>query len=206
MSQTKIDRSFPQKTQAISDYQLARIVAAALHTDFGANASAVKKIGLLTKANLRTVKNWYDGVNAPSAAHLLQLARSSPSIMKFMFEQLGEKDLWRRYHGFSFKKDPHAGIIDNERIDTESTIYSAESCTINVTVALTVAGKLNQRQLWFLGYLQQNRQVKADNIVSQWQVSSRTARADVAGLVETGMIQFVGANRTGKYILVSSPS
>jgi hypothetical protein len=61
MSQSKKDRLFPVKPQAISDDELAKIVASALRHDFGDSTSAIKRIGQLTNANLRAIKNWYRG-------------------------------------------------------------------------------------------------------------------------------------------------
>jgi hypothetical protein len=61
MSQSKKDQLFPIKPKAISDDELAQIVASALRQDFGDTPSAVKRIGQLTNANLRAIKNWYRG-------------------------------------------------------------------------------------------------------------------------------------------------
>jgi len=90
MSQSKMDRSFPV---GISEEELAKVVAAALRRDFGEGASSVKRIGQLTHANLRAIRNWYEAKNAPSSTHLLLLARSSHSILKFILEQVGGDNL-----------------------------------------------------------------------------------------------------------------
>ena len=45
MSQPKKDKLFPIKLRAISDDELAKIVASALRQDFGEMTSAVKQIG-----------------------------------------------------------------------------------------------------------------------------------------------------------------
>lgn len=71
--------------------------------------------------------------------------------------------------------------------------------TINVSVNLGLAGKLNQRQLWFLGELQNHKEVRAEDIATAWEVALRTAKRDVAGLSAAGMIRFVGARKTGWY-------
>jgi hypothetical protein len=47
---------------------------------------------------------------------------------------------------------------------------------------------LNQRQLWFLGLVQQGYQVKAADIASFWGVSSRTAKYDMADLVRLRLV------------------
>lgn len=69
------------------------MVASALRHDYGDLPSAVKQIGLQTGANLRAIRNWYEGRHAPSSIHLLRLARSSPQILQLVLEQVGGAEL-----------------------------------------------------------------------------------------------------------------
>jgi hypothetical protein len=78
-------------------------------------------------------------------------------------------------------------------------IYPERNFVINVTLHPAVTGKLNPRQLWFLGLLQRHHKIKADDIASTWNVSTRTAQADIAGLVAAGLVHLVGARKTGWY-------
>ena len=63
---------------------------------------------------------------------------------------------------------------------------------------------VNERQRWFMEQLQRGGQVKAEDIVSQWQVSLATAKRDIASLREKELIEFVGAAKTGSYRLKTS--
>lgn len=202
MSFSKVDQFFPIKPRAISDAELARIVASALRQDYGDSPSAIKRIGKLTGANLRAIKNWYEARNAPSSGHLLLLARSSTTLLQFVLKQIGGEDLW---DAFSLL---NAGI-KNERIpqkreeeSPENEVYSAEFCTIKVSIDPKVVWNLNQRQLWFLGILQQGGSPKAEDIVSTWKVSLRAARYDVGELAKAKLVRFVGSKKKGKYEVV----
>lgn len=63
---------------------------------------------------------------------------------------------------------------------------------------------VNERQRWFMEQLQRGGQVKAEDIMSQWQVSLATAKRDIASLRENGLVEFVGAAKTGSYRLKTS--
>jgi Fic family protein len=81
----------------------------------------------------------------------------------------------------------------------KTKIYSVSSVTINVTLPLTQASNLNQRQLWFLGRVQQGLTSKADDIEAAWGVTLRTAKRDIAGLIDLQLIRFSGARKNGRY-------
>ena len=193
MSHVKKDRSFPIKPRAISDDELAQIVAAALRHDFGDMASAVKRIGQLTNANLRAIKNWYEARNAPSSGHLLLLARSSPSILKFILEQIGGEDLWDAFqllshHALTSAHEPETSVFSDGN--------SAENVPINVPLK-----SMNERQRWFLILLRRKNKARAEDIASHFDVALKTAKRDIQALKDMSRIRFVGARKTGRYEL-----
>lgn len=63
---------------------------------------------------------------------------------------------------------------------------------------------VNERQRWFMAQLQRGGQVKAEDIVGQWQVSLATAKRDIASLREKELVEFVGSAKTGSYRLKTS--
>jgi len=197
MSFKFLDRSFPIKPQPISDAELAEIVAAALREDFGETPSTIKHIGQLTGARLRTIKNWFEARNAPSSGHLLLLARSSPALLKFIIEQIGGDDLW---DAFNLLGNRATGAKTAKNAPKKGRIYSAEFCTINFPKG-NGSKHFNQRQMWFLESLKQGDHCKADDIAKTWKVSPRTAKYDIAKLMNAGLVQFVGAKKTGCYEL-----
>jgi hypothetical protein len=68
----------------------------------------------------------------------------------------------------------------------------------HVRVDAHIAVQLNQRQLWFLGRLQQGEKMVASNIVETWRVHSKTARRDVKGLLEAKLITSIKTGRINR--------
>jgi hypothetical protein len=194
MSHSKMDRSFPIKPRVISDEELAKIVAAALRCDFGETASSIKRIGQLTNTNLRAIKNWYEARNAPSSGHLLLLARSSPSILKFILEQIGGEDLWDAFQLLSH----HAPAVASE---PPETVYRDIFTDKNVRNHVPIKS-LNERQRWFLILLKRNNQAAAQDISGHFNVAIKTAERDIMGLKSAGKIRFEGSKRMGRYQII----
>lgn len=75
--------------------------------------------------------------------------------------------------------------------------------TINETMNGTKTGNdpindpINERQRWFLGRLSEGMVINMDSIVARWGVSRVTAKRDVKLLRDLGMIEFIGALKTG---------
>lgn len=196
MSHSKKDRLFPIKPQAVSDDELAKIVASALRYDFGDSASAVKRIGQLTNANLRAIKNWYEARNTPSSGHLLLLARSSPSILKFILEQIGGEDLWDAFRLISHYDQT---LVAEPKEDHLEDISTDKNVPINVPIK-----SLNERQRWFLILIKRKNKARAEDIAVHFDVSLKTAKRDIQRLKGLRKVQFVGAKKTGRYKVVQS--
>ena len=194
MSRSKKDQLFPIKPQAVSDDELAKIVASALRHDFGETASAIKRIGQLTNANLRAIKNWYEARNAPTSGHLLLLARSSPSILKFILEQIGGEDLWDAFQLLSHHDQTLAAEPQEEDFEA---IFTDKNVPINVPLK-----SFNDRQRWFLILLKRKNRACAEDITEHFDVAIKTARRDIEGLKDAGKIRFIGAKRTGGYQII----
>lgn len=186
-----MDRSFPINPRAISDKALAKIVASALRQDFGKTASAAKRIGQLTNANLRAIKNWYEAKNAPSSGHLLLLARSSPSILKFILKQIGGEDLWDAFHLLS-RHNSGKNHYPQNAINFDNS--AGQNVPLNVPLKSTSA-----RQRWFLVLLKRKNTACAGDIAGHFDVAIKTARRDIESLKDMGRIRFTGAKRTGRY-------
>jgi hypothetical protein len=59
--------------------------------------------------------------------------------------------------------------------------------------------ELNERQRWFLARVEAGDSCGANEIVSAWQVSLKSARRDIAGRKAQRLIQYVGSRRKGRY-------
>jgi len=72
---------------------VAAAVAAALRRDFGPRGHAIKSIAAKTNANLRAVKNWYEGRNAPNGEFLILLCRHSDEVLETVLLLAGRPEL-----------------------------------------------------------------------------------------------------------------
>lgn len=198
MSVSKKDQVFPGGSATSNERFIAALIANALREEYGALGSAVKRIGRRIGAHPRAIRNWYEGRNAPNSVHLLLLAQSSPRVFSALLEVMGRSDLLgAENHLDSTPSD----VTKKGQEPVISKIYSAESFTINLSLPAKIRCQLNQRQLWFLSSLQQGEILKATHIVSSWGVSIRTARTDIALLLEMKLMVFKGCKKTGKYML-----
>jgi hypothetical protein len=189
----------PQNTRTLNN-KIATAVAQILRQNYSEINSAIKVIGLKTGAPPRTIRNWYDGRNAPSSAHIVMLARHIPAIAEAILTLSGQQNIWTAYkmvmeHSYVVNALPPEEVIKK--------YLSSKTVSINVTLSVRTISKLNQRQLWFLGKLQQGMNAKPDDIIAPWKVNSRTCWRDIAMLEKMGLIQFVGAKKTGHYELTN---
>lgn len=66
-------------------------IAAALRDEWGSSPSARKAVGLITRANERTVRNWFEGRNGPSGANLVLLIRHSDAVFESVLKAAGRR-------------------------------------------------------------------------------------------------------------------
>jgi len=70
--------------------------------------------------------------------------------------------------------------------------------TINEAVNETDEA-VNARQQWFFAQISAGRKPDWADLAGQWQVSRSTAQRDIAALKVRGLIEFIGAPKTGFY-------
>lgn len=76
--------------------------------------------------------------------------------------------------------------------------------TSDVTTNVTINVTTNERQEWFLQQLTRGVNVRPANLSEKFSVTERTAKRDVAALQDAELIAFVGPNKTGRYVLLTS--
>lgn len=188
MSSAKKDRVFPTPVLKLVDDEFAQLISEALRKDYADLPSAVKQIGLQTGANLRAIRNWYEGRHAPSSFHLLALAKSSPSILRLVLTQIGGKDLLEAFQILS-SNTPEKSAIITDKIVSDDDMGKPE------------LSKLNRRQLWFYSQVKHGQYVSAQSIAQRWDVDVRTAWRDISRLSNLKLIHFHGSKKNGKYIV-----
>lgn len=160
------------------------------------NARAIPKhVSKKTGIPPDTIKKWKNGLNPPRLGYFLLLLKHYPDALKFMLELVGPKPALESV-------SPVSTGVNTGTVIPAPEVYRAKYCTINLSLPLRIASELNQRQLWFLGLLQQGERWKADHIAATWEVSHRMAKYDVEALVKQGLIRFRGAKKNEWYELI----
>lgn len=190
MSFTLKDQVLPIQ---VTDRQVAVLISQALRQEHRSSDAVVKRIARATNASPTTVRKWYEGQNAPSSANLLILMSTYDEVFQIILHILGRGD--------STEADQQEQKPPSNAL--RQAVYGDRFVTINVVLKSKSVSKLNQRQLWFVGQLQQNMIVRAEDITLVWETSLRTARRDVAGLVKAKIIKYSGARKKGRFILRS---
>ena len=86
--------------------------------------------------------------------------------------------------------------------EAESAGDATANVPVDVPANVPVNVPVNARQEWLLEQLARGQRIKSADLATELAVSEKTARRDIAGLRELGLIEFVGAPKTGHYRLV----
>uniref|UniRef100_A0A2A4Z7P5 Uncharacterized protein n=1 Tax=OCS116 cluster bacterium TaxID=2030921 RepID=A0A2A4Z7P5_9PROT len=79
-------------------------------------------------------------------------------------------------------------------------VYSINFDTIKMQNGLGVFQNLNQRQVRFYFQVRQSENPTALDMVNFWKIGIATAKRDIAGLIDSDLICFIGSKRNGYYI------
>lgn len=79
-----------------------------------------------------------------------------------------------------------------------------ENVSINVLTTVPINETVSERQHWFLTQIGEGQTPGASDLARQFQVAEKTARRDIADLKDRGLIDFIGARKTGHYRLARS--
>lgn len=72
-----------------------KLIADALHAEWGSSLSSRKIVSRITNANERAVKNWFEARNGPSGENLVELMRHSDAVFDTMLAASGRRALLR---------------------------------------------------------------------------------------------------------------
>lgn len=88
--------SFPKSSGAVTDSDVrdfSAIIAETLSTAFGGTARSIKTVMAYTGAGERTVKNWFEGKNAPNGENLIGLMCHSDEVLEAMLMMAGREEI-----------------------------------------------------------------------------------------------------------------
>lgn len=156
--------------------------------------AATKLISRKTDIPTETIKRWHKGRNPPRSGHLVILARQYADVLKIILRQTG--------HGYLI---PYISAPDHEREMARISVLPDDDFAENVPINVPLKSwpdDINERQKWFLVELHRNIRVTATDIMQRWSVTDKTAKRDIADLKERSLIVYMGARKTGWYMLV----
>lgn len=67
----------------------SKLIADALHYEWGSSLSSRKIVSRITSANERAVKNWFEARNGPSGENLVELMRHSDAVFEAILAASG---------------------------------------------------------------------------------------------------------------------
>ncbi|MEI6209252.1 MAG: DeoR family transcriptional regulator [Desulfuromonadales bacterium] len=77
--------------------------------------------------------------------------------------------------------------------------HPAMDIDVDDTVNVPVNVPVNERQAWFLEQIVAEKKPKSIDVAEYFNVTTMTAKRDIADLKERGLIEFVGSAKTGWY-------
>lgn len=196
MSQRKYDHIWSCKNADCLEQKIGEKVAEILRQEYAGKASPMKNISSKTGITADTIRKWYSGRKPPHLAHFLILAQNYPTILCMFLEAVR--------HDYLI---PH---IQPQGQGSEITVQTRkkepevdQNVPINVPINSWPAG-LNERQIWFLTELSRSIRIAAEDIARCKNVTGKTAKRDIANLKARRLIRFVGAKKTGSYLLLDA--
>lgn len=77
---------------ALSSATVAETVADALRESWGSVRNGTKALATVANSNVRTVRNWLDGANAPNSAELIKLMAVDDNVFRAVLDLAGRAD------------------------------------------------------------------------------------------------------------------
>ncbi len=96
-----------------------------------------------------------------------------------------------------FEPHPEATDEESELNDVPDVPTNVPDVPVNVPINEPVS----ERQRWLLVQLSEGQQLKPHDVTTHFGVAEKTAKRDIADLKARGLIEFVGARKTGFYRL-----
>jgi hypothetical protein len=171
---------------------IAHSIAQILRQDYADSGAAIKRIERKAKLSPHAIKNWYEGRKVPSLENFICLTKASPGLVEWFLRQTKNDDL-----ADLLSAQIKAAKVGSPPLKFE--FYSINFDTIKTKKNLDILQNLNQRQMCFYSQVRQGRKPTAHDMTNFWNIGIATAKRDIAGLIDAGLICFVGPKRTGYY-------
>jgi hypothetical protein len=113
----KKGKSFPRNgSQGAKGSSIAIEISKALRAELGGTHQTVKTIMRWTCASERTIKNWLDGSNGPSCAHLIEVIRHSDAVYSLVLQLAGREQALIMFRVADLRARLAAALAEIERL------------------------------------------------------------------------------------------
>lgn len=89
-------KAFPRSSGSVEKSDgcdFAAVISETLRETFGGSGRSIKTVMAYTGARERTVKNWFEGKNAPNGENLVMLVRHSDEVLEALLLMSGREDI-----------------------------------------------------------------------------------------------------------------
>ncbi|QMV27705.1 hypothetical protein GRI33_12090 [Brucella sp. BO3] len=187
-----------------SRFNYAEVIRVALNHESRGRPKFAMLIADWTGASDRTAENWMNGVTGPSGAYLIYLMQRSDEVFKTVLALAQRREILNAvYKQEKLQEQERQSKVSAPRLSDRSL----QPPVVPVHVPDDPVGVpdpgiwLGTRQLWFIGQLELDRNVRAEHIASAFDVSVKTGKRDIALLKGQGIVSYVGSTRRGRYVL-----
>ena len=87
-----LPRSSPRLDKS-DGYDFTAVISETLREAFGRSGRSIKTVMAYTGAGERTVKNWFEGKNAPNGENLVMLVRHSDEVLEALLLMAGREEI-----------------------------------------------------------------------------------------------------------------
>ncbi len=186
------------------------LVNALAHADYSRHGMTIKVAIFSNRIEVENPGGWPLGLNEEDFRNGVSRARNP--VIAGVLHKLAIMENWgsgferietdAQRFGYPLPVWEDKGTVLRARLlpHPEPQIPTGEEFTLTIDVRANVS--VNERQRWFMSQLADGYQAKAEDILYKFSVTDRTARRDISQLQEMGLVGFLGAFKTGRYVLL----
>ncbi|GAA4391407.1 ATP-binding protein [Hymenobacter koreensis] len=186
------------------------LVNALAHADYSRHGMTIKVAVFSNRIEVENPGGWPLGLSEEDFRNGVSRARNP--IIAGVLHKLTIMENWgsgferietdARQLGYALPQWEDKGTVLRAKLlpHPELQLPTGEEFTLTSDVRVNV--RVNERQQWFMAQLADGYQVKAEDIIYKFSVTDRTARRDIRQLQEADLVGFLGAFKTGRYVLL----